>query len=111
MNEYQEVYPIDKATARKIFESGDEEQICHAMVSVAFHEPDWEWAQNKFLELFRQDNISISSLAATCLGHIARIHHQLDKEKVLQAFNSRSDNKDLSGFIRDATDDIEIFVK
>ncbi|MBF7092964.1 hypothetical protein IUY40_15635 [Flavobacterium sp. ALJ2] len=49
-------------------------------------------------------------MAVTCLGHIARIHRVIDKEKVLKAFESRKDDEAINGRIEDAIDDINVFV-
>ena len=105
---YQEVNPIEKSKAEDIFLSGDKNQICNTMVSVAFHEEDWRWAQEKFIEFFFNSDPDISGLAATCLGHLARIHRNIEKERVLQILRSAV-YKEIEGRVDDAIDDIEMF--
>lgn len=109
-NKYEEVRSIEKAIAEQIFLDEDKDSICSAMVSVAFYEQDWKWAQEKFIELFFSSDSDISGLAATCLGHLARIHKTIEKQRVLKILRDGV-NKDNQGRIDDAIDDIEMFVR
>lgn len=107
-NRYEEVRPIEKAIAEQIFLHEDKDSICSAMVSVAFYEQDWKWAQEKFIELFFNSDADVSGLAATCLGHLARLHKTIEKQRVLKILRDGA-NKDNQGRIDDAIDDIEMF--
>ncbi|MDB5971727.1 MAG: hypothetical protein JWQ90_4177 [Hydrocarboniphaga sp.] len=84
--------------------------ICTALVSLAFHEEDWRWVQKRCLYFLESDDEDISGLAATCLGHIARIHRQLDKDVVVHALRSKLSNAKIAGRIEDALDDIDTFI-
>ena len=110
MNSYHNVFPVDKKSAKIIFASGDINKICHTMVAVSFYEKDWRWAQNVCLELFNDANPEISGLASTCLGHIARIHQKLDKERVTEILRNRLNDDRIAGRIQDALDDIEMYI-
>ncbi len=101
---------IERDFVLEILKSNKVEEICRVMVSVAYHEKDWIWAQNLFLDLFINKNYEISGLAAVCLGHVARIHSSLDKNKVVNILKTRLNEKEISARILDALDDIEIFV-
>ncbi|MDA8521011.1 hypothetical protein [Acidovorax sp. NCPPB 4044] len=109
MAEFINAIAISRAEALKAISSGIPTEICKALVSIAFHEKDWVWAQNQFIPLLRSDDYEIAGLAATCLGHIARIHGKIDKEKVLPALQSLRDNPNISGQAEDAIDDILMF--
>lgn len=100
-----------KETAAAAFESNDIDNISKAMVAVALNEPDWQWAQQHFLNLLQHDDVGIRCLAVTCLGHIARIHGCLDKEKVLAAFKDKINDTEMAGSIDDAMADFNIFLK
>jgi len=101
---------IDKASAESIFASNDEKQICQTLVSLAFHEQDWQWVQNYCLKFLQSDNANIAGISATCLGHIARIHRKLEKDKVVSALQLMLSNDQISGVVEDALDDISMFV-
>lgn len=108
---YQAPQPYNKRALEKAFASRDVKSICEALVSVALNDPDWRWAQSKCLEFLRNESPDVRGLAATCLGHIARIHRQLDKEKVLIALREHLDDNIISGQIADALDDIDMFLR
>lgn len=109
MEQWHQVHPIQRDDALQVFASGDARQICRALVSVAFHERDWQWAQEQCLRFLAHDEAEISGLAATCLGHIARIHGILDKEQVVTALRQRLGDPRITGQIDDALDDIAMF--
>jgi hypothetical protein len=111
MSQFLDVLPMSREAATKAFVSGDKERICHALVSVAFHESDWRWAQERFLEFLQKDDASVSGLAATCLGHLARIHRVLDKERVISVLQQKKACGAISGAVEDALDDIEMFAR
>jgi hypothetical protein len=111
MGEYHPIEPIDKESAEKVFASGDINLICRTLVAVTFCETDWRWVQNTCLSFLDHQDPQASGLAATCLGHLARIHGKLDKAKVVSALKKHSGNKAIAGRIKDALDDISIFLK
>lgn len=110
MHTYDEVKPIDRNIAEVYFSSGDPECICNALVAITFHDQDWKWVQEKCLFFLMSENTDISGLSATCLGHIARIHGQLDEDRVVNMLQERLTDPQLSGRIEDALDDIEMFL-
>lgn len=101
---------FDKSTVEKELVSGDVKKVCDALLSVAFYEPDWQWAQEKFLEFLENENPDIRGLSVTCLGHVARIHGKLDKRRVITALNNHLDDRVISGQVEDVLDDIAMFV-
>jgi len=108
---YQDSKSYNKLDLEKAFASRDVKSICEALVFVALNDSDWRWVQNKCLEFLSDESPDIRGLAATCLGHIARIHRQLDKEKVLIALREHLDDNIISGQIADALDDIDMFLR
>lgn len=109
MMQFQQVSPISKSEAIAALESGDSSQICNALVSIACCENDWRWAQDKCLAFLVSSSPEISGLAATCLGHIARVHKTLDKEHVVAALRKQLKNPDIAGQVEDALEDIGLF--
>lgn len=111
MTENRNPKKITKVEASKVFSTGTSNEICDALVSVTFYEEDWKWSQTQCLHFLNHKNCDISGLAATCLGHIARIHHKLDKKIVIAALKTRLNDPNISGRVQDALDDIDIFLK
>jgi hypothetical protein len=109
---YQSVQPISRSEAERIFAGNDEHEICNALVGVAFYDSDWKWVQDQCLRFLDTPDIAIGirSLAATCLGHLARIHKTIDLNKVIPVLESLLNEPNM-GTAGDALDDIEMFVK
>ena len=109
---YHSVEPISRTEAERIFAGSDEHAICNALVSVAFYDPDWKWVQDQCLEFINTPGIApgIRSLAATCLGHVARIHETIDWDRVVPLLESLV-NEPGMGTAGDALDDIHMFVR
>ena len=82
---YKEPQPISRDAASHVFETGSPEEICDALIGVTFHDPDWRWVQDRCLEFLSHESPDVGGLAATCLGHIARIHGALDQDAVVPA--------------------------
>lgn len=101
--------PINRSEAENIFSRGSTDEICDALLAITFYEEDWKWSQMQCLHFLGHSDSNVSGLAATCLGHIARIHHKLDKELVITALLDRLKDSKISGQIQDALDDIEMF--
>jgi hypothetical protein len=73
---FDEVHPLERMAAEAALASDDTEQICQPLVSIAFYDPDWHWVQEQCLALLSSKASAIRGLAATCLGHSARMHGQ-----------------------------------
>ncbi|AXQ30455.1 hypothetical protein D0B54_18005 [Solimonas sp. K1W22B-7] len=97
--------------ALQAFASRDPERICRALVSIAFYDGDWQWVQDQCLQYLDSQNEYVAGVAATCLGHVARIHGRLDRDKVLTALHAKASDPRVSGFVADALDDMEMFLK
>lgn len=110
MAKYQESSRITQNEAIKIFTAGTNTEICDALLAIIFHDEDWRWSQEQCLYFLSHSDPDISGLAATCLGHIARIHHKLDRELVTTALRKRLNDPKISGRVKDALEDIETFV-
>ena len=91
-------------------ESGDDALSAQALVGLVFHDDGWRWCQNKCLELLGHQSFRLRGIAITCLGHIARIHGQLDVALVQSELQRMRDEPGLRGAIEEAESDISIFI-
>ena len=107
---YEEVSPISEHDWQEVVASNDSSKIASALVSIAFFEPRWKEAQNKCLYFLDGKDIALIGIAATCIGHIARIHHELELETVLPLLHRLQQNYPALGEIGDALDDIAMFI-
>ena len=107
---YKEPEPIPRDDASRVFATGSPDEICDALTGVTFHDPDWHWVQDRCLEFLSHENSYVRGLAATCLGHTARIHRAVDQDVVVPALQRLRADPQVGGRAEDALDDIRMFL-
>lgn len=85
------------------------QKICKDLLSCTFYDLDWKVAQDRCLVYLNHECSDVRGLAATCLGHVARIHRQIDREKVLEALGLHLRDDDISGQVQSVIEDVEKF--
>lgn len=90
---------------------GDDDAAQATLLSLGLHDPDGEWVQNRCLELLNHPSWALRSVAATCLGHVARIHGKIDRDRVLPALRKALKDRRTEGYAEQAIEDIETFAK
>ena len=76
---YETLQPISKKKAKELLARGGRESVCRTLVRIAMFESDRRWAQSHCLLFARHQDSFIRGVAATCLGHLARIHREIDE--------------------------------
>ena len=109
--EYHEIFPMDRADLERLLESGNEKAIIDALLSAAFYDPDWKWIQTTCLRFLDHPKTDVRWNAATCLGHVARIHRKLDVEIVVPKLMSLKADAAIAPNVEDALDDIRWFLR
>ena len=109
--EYHEVLPMSREEAERLLRSGNESAMIRALLSSAYHDPDWRWVQGRCISCLDDAPLNVRRMATTCLGHIARIHRTLDTETVLLKLTELKTDPSISGWVEDALEDINIFVR
>lgn len=107
---YHDPPVLDRERAVEELKSGVPERIGEALVSVALHDADSRWVQEQCLELASHPSAAVRSISATCLGHVARIHRELELERVLPVLAELRLSPETEGAAQDALDDIEMFL-
>jgi len=103
--------PTRRVEGQSLFESGNETAIIDALLSAAYYEPDWRWVQGICLRFLDHADAGVRSNAATCLGHIARIHKQLDIDLVLPKLLALRGDTAVGPWVEDALADIRFFLR
>jgi hypothetical protein len=86
--------------------------VIGCLMYMTFNIDDASWVQERLLETIGTNaDDEVRSLAVTCLGHMARLHGRIDKERVVPILAALLQDQTLSGRAQDALDDIEIFAK
>lgn len=107
---YSEVEPLPDRELQRLLSDDSPQSIRTALLALASHGADWRLAQDACLAHLDHPDPDVRGLAATCLGHIGRIHGRLDRHKVLDALRRKSDDPAIAGQVADALDDIDMFV-
>lgn len=107
---FEQIKPISKVNAELVFKSGVDNDIVEVLIRLAYHHNDWRWVQSKCLHYVENDNDSLKQTAILCLGHLARIHKQLDIEIVMPIVDRLKSQSNLQGRIEDFLDDVSIYI-
>ncbi|MDR1347299.1 MAG: hypothetical protein LBJ63_02555 [Prevotellaceae bacterium] len=94
-----------------IVNSNDVDSATKTLLDICFNPNDWKWVQDICLSLITANkNEDVRRLAVTCLGHLARIHSTIEKEKVIPFLKKiKKGDINIAGTIDDALDDINMF--
>lgn len=107
---YDEPSDISKVEFSEIVANGTAESKCEAAVRAVHSIADYDWLVAEFKSLLKDPNIEVRGVAATCIGHLARLHDEANKEQLIEILNSVSEDADIQGRVEDAMDDIGIFL-
>jgi hypothetical protein len=92
--------------------SGDVARATDALLSLTNHEVDRLWIEVVLLGVIDGDlELQIRQLAVICLGHVARIHGDITKGKVMPKLRALERDPDLGSRAKNALEDIEVFVR
>jgi hypothetical protein len=108
---YIEVLKRNRSEVESLLRSPDPTDIMAGLLSSAYYDTDWKWVQEECLAHLGHNDRDIRRLSATCLGHVARIHKQLDLELVLPRLLQLKDDPDVGSNVQDALDDIRLFLQ
>lgn len=100
---------MDRNDFESVIDSGDISTICNVMVELSFDpKTDFNWFEERCVELLAHADGSVRSLAATCLSHTARFKGTLEK-KTVAALLALENDPLIGGQVSDALDDWEQF--
>lgn len=107
---YHEVVPVRREDAINALTSGDPSQVCEALVQLAFHEPDRAFVESVLATQLESGHVTVRMVAATCVGHLARIHRALDVPLLLPLLRRLGDDPRTVGSMEDALSDVRRYV-
>lgn len=110
MQFYVEPTNISKDEFTQTIASGSIELKCDAIVRAAYFIPDYDWLVSQFTKLVNDPNHQIRGVTITCIGHIARLYENSDKQQLLQIVEPFLSDSEIGGRAEDAIDDINTFL-
>lgn len=73
---------------------------------------DIDWLENFYIKYAQSDDVDIARLSLTCISHLARMHNNMNTDKVIPFLKElNNSNQEFMGVIQDVLEDIEIFCK
>jgi len=108
--ENEDMGPISLARAERAIGSGDPREISLALLRLALHGPDWVRAEQLAHAHVHHEDVWVRRNAATALGHIARVHGQLDTDAALRALHVLREDPELTDWADAALDDFEMYL-
>lgn len=102
MAEYEELGPMGREGAEAAFARGVPEDVSRALLRLALHDDDWRWVQERCLELSGHPDVWVRRNSATALGHIARIHGQLDTARAVPVLEGLKEDEEVAAWAEDA---------
>jgi hypothetical protein len=109
---YETIEPISKDRAERLLAKDDRETICRTLVRVAMFEEDRHWAQSQCVRFASHEDSFVRGVAATCLGHLARIHKAIDEDEVIPVVRRLLQDRDplTRGKAEDTISDFSIYL-
>jgi len=109
---YREIFPLSRPELEQLIESGNGTAIADALLSAAYYDSDWRWVQALCLRFIHHADRGIRSNAIICLGHVARIHRELEVEVVLPQLTAlKTEYPSMAPWVEDAIQDIRFFLR
>lgn len=107
---YEEPEPSGPQEVIAAIDRGDSPGASTALIGAALHYEDWGEVQALCLQLLEGDDRNVAATAATALGHLARIHREIDLDIVRPALQRHLTEDVVGGRAEDALDDIRAFM-
>lgn len=107
---YESIPAISRGAAENAFQENDAEKIILALLGLALHDPDWRYVQSLCLSYLKHEDRWIRGAAAVGLGHLARIHKQLDEYSVRPALERLINDDGMDGKAADALADMNKYL-
>jgi hypothetical protein len=106
---YERPEPISREEAIISLASEDPHVVAQAIIRLALNSPDRVWVEQQALWLTSHRDPDVRAVAATALGHLARIHGAVDHRAVVPALERLKEDPETVGRAEDALSDISIF--
>jgi|GEM_PF-2303991 len=85
--------------------------VCQAIVDAVHNIEDYNWLLAQFIGLLSHPNEQVRGVTATCIGHLARLNPEADREQLLSILRPLLSDPSITGQVEDAIDDVCTFAR
>jgi len=115
MNQTEELnyVPVRRRTREEILSalsSGEAQKIHDALISAAYWDQDWRWAQQQLVNFADHEDELVLWAVVAGLGFIAVFHGEIDEETALPILNRLKNRPALAGDVEETLAEIDRFV-
>ncbi len=107
--------PVRRRTREQIaaaLSTNDPDTIYDALISVAYWDEDWKWAQQQLVNFAEYDNEKVLWAVALGLGYVAVFHGEIDEELVRPVLmRIRETRPALADVVQETEEEIEHMLK
>ena len=109
MSRYRGLPPTTREEVAEALKGNCFELICARFLGAVVHGEEPQGLTTTCIELLEHPSTEVRRAAVVALGHVARIHRNIDRESVIPRLALLADDAQLSGAAADALDDIATF--
>ena len=105
--------PVRRRTREEILSSlssGKPQEIRDALISAAYWDKDWRWAQQQLISFAEHEDDLVLWAVIAGLGFIAAFHGEIDEEKALPILHRLKDRPALASDVEETLAEIDHFV-
>jgi hypothetical protein len=105
--------PVPKRTREDILGSlskGGSQDIRDALISAAYWDEDWRWAQQQLIRFAKHDDDLVLWAVVAGLGFIAAFHGEIDEVTALPVLDRLKQNEALTSDVEETLAEIDHFV-
>ncbi len=106
--------PVRRRTREEIvssLSSGSAQEIRDALISAAYWEEDWRWAQQQLINFSEHNDDLVLWAVVAGLGFIATFHGEISEETVLPILDRLKAQPALAGDVDETLAEIDHFVR
>lgn len=110
---YEEIARMSKREINKSIASGNSREQSRAVLSAALYTGDGEWAEKLAYRLIDHSDAAVRGNAFLSLGHIARVHGTLDRQRAIDVLRVATNDRDefVRGTAGAVLEDVEHYIK
>ena len=106
---YEELPPLSRDEALQRLESADPDVLTTTIAQIALNDGDADFIQDVLARFMQHPAPFVRSVAARCVGDLARRHKQLDRQRIVPLLERLLRDPETADAARDGLEDVDIY--